>query len=341
MTSAADRLRSDEGRDTETMAGIDQALLADIGGTNARFARLDRNGIGSIERLKVADHASAELAIGEVVARHDVAADRAAAIIAVAGPVENGRAVLTNSNWQFDTAELKREFGFRTVHLLNDFEAQAWSLPALGAADLFPLGGKAAVAGAPMVVAGPGTGFGTACLVTNGASRLALVTEAGHATLPVVSEREAAVIGHLRRQFGHVSIERVMSGPGLENLYRALAAVDGADVPEIDAASITSRALDGSCSASRAALETFCGLLGTVCGNLALTFAARGGIYIAGGIAPRMADFLANSAFRERFDAKGRFQDYLREVPVNIVMRPDAGFLGLKTFLETNVVAGS
>jgi glucokinase len=318
------------------MVGIDQALLADIGGTNARLALLDRNGIGQIEHLRVADYASAGLAIGAFLGRHDIVAREAAAVIAVAGPVESGCAALTNSSWQFDAANLQREFGFHGVHLLNDFEAQAWSLPALGPADLVSLGGEGAVPGAPMVVAGPGTGFGAACLITRESSRFAMVTEAGHATLPVVSAREAAVVDRLRRQFDHVSIERVLSGPGLENLCRALADIDGVRAPSRDAASITQHALDGSCPVSHAALELFCALLGTVCGNLALTFAARGGIYIAGGIAPRIAEFLARSTFRDRFEAKGRFQTYLRGVPVNIVMHSDAGLLGLKTFLEAN-----
>ena len=338
------RFRASNGRvrntaPTKAMAAIDQALLADIGGTNARFARLDRNGIGSVEHLKVVDYADAAQAIGAFVARHDAATKGAAAVIAVAGPVDNRRAVVINSNWQFDANGLQREFGFRAVHLLNDFEAQAWSLPALGPADLYSLGGRGAVAGAPMLVAGPGTGFGAACLMAQGASRFAIATEAGHATLPAASEREAAVIDRLRRQFGHVSFERALSGPGLSNLYRALAEVDGISVPDRDAAAITSRALDGSCASSRGALDMFCSLLGTVCGNLALTFAARGGVCIAGGIAPRIAPFLAKSTFRERFESKGRFQAYLRDVPVNIVMRPDAGLLGLKTFLEANAAA--
>jgi glucokinase len=134
---------------------------------------------------------------------------------------------------------LQRALGFRSVHLLNDFESLAWSLSALGSSDLFSLGKQCSTTGAPMLVVGPGTGFGASCLVVQGGATVAIVTEAGHATLPSSSAREEQVISHLRQRFCHVSIERVLSGPGLENLYEALAVVDGLNAPTRDAASIT------------------------------------------------------------------------------------------------------
>ena len=155
--------------------------------------------------------------------------------------------------------------------------------------------------------------------------------------MPAISEREDQVIAQLRRRFGHVSIERVLSGSGLENLYWALAAVDGVTAPERDAAGITGAALDGSCSVSRAALDMFCSLLGAVAGNLALTFCARGGVYIAGGIVPRFAARLAASDFRTQFESKGRFQSYLRNIPTSIIVRPDVELRRLKAFFERQV----
>jgi glucokinase len=229
--------------------------------------------------------------------------------------------------------------GFEAVRLVNDFEAMAWSLPALVASDLFPLGKQRAVADAPRLVVGPGTGFGVSCFIRQGAASYAVVTEAGHATLPATSEREQRVIEQMRRRFDHVSIERALSGSGLENLYEALAAIDGAGVPSRDAASITKAALDGSCSTSRSALDMFCALLGAVCGNLALTFGARGGVYIAGGIVPRFVDHLVRSGFRKSFESKGRFESYLREIPISVIVRPDASFVGLKAFFDGNVAA--
>ncbi len=193
-----------------------------------------------------------------------------------------------------------------------------------------------------MLAIGPGTGFGAACFFRHDTVPFAVVTEAGHATLPATSEREEQVIGQLRRRFGHVSIERALSGSGLENLYSALAAIDGVAAPDRDAAAITSAALDGSCSVSRAALDMFCSLLGSVAGNLALTFCAQGGVFIAGGIVPRFADRLLESNFRTQFESKGRFQSYLRNIPIHIIVNPDASFIGLKAFFEQSLaVAGA
>jgi glucokinase len=319
------------------MTGINQALLADIGGTNARFALVRGGEIGPIEHVRVADYPTSADAIAGFLARHATGGVATAAIFGIAGPIESNRVVLTNSPWVFDAASLRRQFAFAAVHLLNDFEALAWSLPALGASDLVSLGSHTPVAGAPMVVVGPGTGFGASCLVPSSNSPVAVVTEAGHATLPATSEREERVIDHLRGRFGHVSIERALSGSGLKNLYDALNAIDGAGAPERDAASITQAALDGSCATSRAALDMFCAMLGMVCGNLALTFGARGGVYIAGGIVPRFVDHLAGSGFATCFASKGRFENYLRDIPVHIITRPDVSFVGLKAFFETNV----
>jgi glucokinase len=314
----------------------DRVLLADIGGTNARFALMDRGEIGPVEHLKVADFSSAADAIAAFQTRHAADQPAAAAVLGVAGPVQNNRCIITNSRWIIDGDELQKMFGFSTARLLNDFEALAWSLPALQPSDLFALGKQRAIAGAPMLAIGPGTGFGAACFFRHDTLPFAVITEAGHATLPATSEREEQVIGQLRRRFGHVSIERTLSGSGLENLYSALAAVDGVAAPDRDPAAITSAALDGSCSISRAALDMFCSSLGSVAGNLALTFCAQGGVFIAGGIVPRFADRLAESNFRTQFESKGRYQSYLRDIPIHIIMSPDASFIGLKSFFERN-----
>jgi glucokinase len=321
------------------VTGIVQALLADIGGTNARFALLRDGEIGPVEHVKVADYPTVIDAVTAFLLRLGVARPPGAAIFGIAGLITNNRVTLTNSVWTIDAAQLREVVGFETVRLLNDFEAMAWSLPALAASDLFALGEQRPALDAPMLVVGPGTGFGASCFIRQGATSYAVVTEAGHATLPATSERQQRVIEQMRRRFDHVSIERALSGSGLENLYEALAAADGIGVPSRDAASITKTALDGSCSASRAALDMFCCLLGAVCGNLALTFGARGGVYIAGGIVPRFVDHLARSGFRKSFESKGRFESYLREIPINVIVKPDASFVGLKAFFDRNVAA--
>jgi glucokinase len=317
-----------------------RVLLADIGGTNARFALMDRGEIGPVETTKVADFSSTADAVAAFQTRHSAGNPATAAVLGVAGPVQNNRCILTNSPWIIDGEELQKAFGFRSVRLLNDFEAVAWSLPALQPSDLFQVGAQRPMPGAPMLAIGPGTGFGAACFFRHHALPFAVVTEAGHATLPATSEREERLVDRLRQRFGHVSIERVLSGSGLENLYQGLAAIDGVAAPARDPAGITRAALDGSCGISRAALDMFCSLLGEVAGNLALTFCAQGGVYIAGGIVPRFADHLAQSNFRAQFESKGRYQSYLRSIPTHIIVRPDASFIGLKAFFEHMPVAG-
>jgi len=317
---------------------IGPALLADIGGTNARFA-LTRGGESeAIERVSVADFATARDAIADFLARRLKGESNESiktAVLGVAGPVTNNRCVMTNSPWVIDGAELQQAFGFNAVYVLNDFEVLAWALPSLKAADLFPLGAHHGAIGEPMLVLGPGTGFGVSCLIERNGVRFAVITEAGHATLPAESEREARVIDRLRQRIGHVSIERgALSGPGLQHLYEALADVEGIQAPKRDAAAITKAALEGRCDLCRATLDMFCAFLGSVAGNLAATFCARGGVYIGGGIVPRFPNFLAASDFRRRFESKGRFFDYLREIPTNIIVKPDASFVGLKAFCD-------
>src|SRR6266700_142148 len=308
----------------------DRVLLADIGGTNARFAVLGDSTISTIAYLAVNDHATFRGAVDAYLAKlPDIGAIRAA-IIAVAGVVESGRGVLTNSSWVIDAAELRAHYGFSTARLVNDFEAVAWSLPHLAADRLRQIGGRQPLAGAPLVALGPGTGLGVAVNVPRGAGHIVLSSEGGHVTMAGSSLREDAVIGYLRQRFGQVSAERVLSGSGLENLYQALAALDGATPPNRPAAEITRVGLDGSCPTSRAAIDMFCAMLGSVAGNLALTLGAKGGIYIAGGVLRHIPDHLAGSGFRARFEDKGRLRKYLEPIPVYLILDDDVAFTGLR-----------
>ena len=268
-----------------------RTLLGDIGGTTARLAVLDGGPVGLVEHLPVAEHSSALDTIGEFLGR---VGRVDAAVLGVAGPVQEGRAVITNSHWVIDDGELVAKFGLKSARIVNDFEAVAWALPQLAGS----------------------------------------ATEAGQRPLPGTTPGEDAVIAVLRSRFGHASAERALSGLGLENLYAAIAEIENAPAPTRSAAEITAQALDGSCPLCRATLDMFCALLGIVAGNLALTFRARGGIYIAGGITPHITDYLAHSAFRARFAAKGRFREYLEHIPVAIIVNPDAAFLGLKWLAE-------
>jgi glucokinase len=309
---------------------VEQTLLGDIGATNARFSLLANGALGPVTELEVARYAQFRDAVADFLSRHHDQGQVTRALLAVAGPVDGERCKLTNCPWTIDGGELRTTFRFAQVRVINDFAAAAHSLPSLAAADLHPIGGGRAVPGAPMAVLGPGTGLGVACLVPGSAEPVVIAGEGGHATVAAASEREDAVIDHLRRQFGHVSVERVVSGAGLENLYRAIAALERSEASLRDAAAITESALAGSCPTAAAALDMFCAFLGSFAGNVALTFGARGGVYIAGGISPRIVAFMERSQFRRRFEDKGRLRPYLEAVPSNVIVHPAAAFVGLK-----------
>src|SRR5262245_30385543 len=252
-------------------------LLGDIGATNVRFALLSNGVLGPIKWFTVAEFPRFTDAVNAFLDYHCRQVSVREALLAVAGPVANDRCVLTNSAWTIDAPELCAAFSFAKVHILNDFEATALSLPLLTAADLYPVGGGKAVLGTPMAVLGPGSGLGVACFVPGSQSPIVIASEGGHATKAATSDREDAIIDYLRRQFSHVSAERVVSGSGLENLYSAVIAIDGIEAPKRNAAEITNAALDGTCPVARAALDLFCAMLGTIAGNVALMFGARGG----------------------------------------------------------------
>jgi glucokinase len=232
-----------------------------------------------------------------------------------------------------DAAELRAAYGFSTVRLINDFEAVAWSLPRLSCDKLVPVGGRQPVVEAPLAALSPGTGL-VAVSIPHANGHLLLSSEGGHSTIAGSSLREDAVIAYLRRRFGHVSSERVLSGNELENLHEVLAALEDVLLSRRRAAEITRAGIEGTCSTSRAAIDMFCAMLGTVAGNLALTVGAAGGIFIAGGILRHMPEFLVTSRLRARFEEKGRFSKYLEPIPAYSILDEDVAFVGLRSLAE-------
>ena len=305
------------------------ALLADVGGTNARFALLQNGQPSEVLHLPVAEHPTAYDAIAAAMDRLGCQQVPQAAVLAFAGPVDTARAVMTNAGWDTTVGELRQRFGFSQVRLLNDYAAMALALPHFGAGDLRLIGPARPEARGPQAVLGPGSGLGVAALVPAEPNGIPLVSEGGHMTMPATDVLEDELLAVLREEFRHVSAERLLSGPGLVNIHRALARVEGTAAPNLGAAEIAGRGLDGNDDLCRLTLERFCLFLGTFAGNVALGYGAQGGVFLAGGILPRLGDFLANSGFRGRFEAKGRFQDYLAAVPSWLVVRPDAAFVGL------------
>jgi glucokinase len=306
-------------------------LLGDIGATNARFALATES--GPVTTFEVNRFARFTDVVNLFLRDHSDRSRLRHALFAIAAPIDGERCVLTNSPWVIEAAELQAIFGLQ-VELLNDFAAVANSLPLLGPADLAKLGGVAGDKSSPIAVLGPGTGLGVACLIPRADKPVVIASEGGHATLAATCDREEWIIQHLRQRFGHVSAERALSGPGLENIYQAIGAVDKVETALQNATQITRSALRGECNIAVEALNIFCAFLGSFAGNVALTFDARGGVYIAGGISPRIVDFMRRSQFRVRFEAKGRFQQYLKSIPVHVITHPAAAFIGLKSFLS-------
>ena len=308
-------------------------LVGDIGGTNARFARAGGNRLGPVTRLATRDFAGPLEAIRAFLERDTTPDTPRAAALGWAGPVEGSSARLTNAGWTIDTAHLAVESGISDIMLINDFEAVAWALPDLATADLHRIGGGRSVAGAPLAVLGAGTGLGVAACLP-GSDRVTVISgEGGHVTMPACTDDEARMLAAFRRECGHVSAETLLSGDGLVRLHDWFNAESGGKAPDRDAPAITAAAAQG-CPVSGRALDAFCAMLGTVAGNAALTLGARGGVYIAGGIIPRMREYFAASRFRSRFEAKGRYENYMKVIPTWIVLHPQPAFLGLARLLR-------
>ena len=242
---------------------------------------------------------------------------------------------LTNHPWSFSVSGLRSAFALERLLVVNDFTANALAMPHIPSNQRFAVGGGTAVPDAPIGVLGPGSGLGVCGLVPTATGWVALRSEGGHATMAPADERESAVLDRMRRRFDHVSAERVLSGPGLVNLYNTLAEIDGVPAAPLHAGADHRPSHRRKRSAVRARRSTmFCAMLGTVAGNLALTLGAHGGVYIAGGIVPRLGASFAESKFRERFEAKGRFQAYLATIPTCVVTHPIPAFLGLIALLD-------
>ncbi len=310
----------------------DQAatLLADIGGTNARFAILAGSTVGETRHFATSDYASPLQAMRTFM-QQSAPPTPTRAVIAAAGPIKAGRVHMTNADWTLDTAELAVELKLDSVDLINDFAAQAWAVPALPPDTLRAIGGGVAEPDGPQAVIGAGTGFGMALRICNGRNETIVVTEGGHASLAANDEAEDNVLRGLRKLYGHVSVERVLSGPGLADLYRQLA--DGA-APARGTAEIVAHALDGRCGVCGAALDMFCAWLGSVAGDVALSTGAAGGVYLSGGVMLHFLDYLAASRFRQRFEAKGRLAHYVAAIPTVCVTHPDPAFLGLARYVQ-------
>ena len=306
-------------------------LVGDIGGTNARFAWLDLHYPGSGPQaamdLRARDHATVQDAIEAYLQKAGLDRRPAHVVLAVAGPVDNGAIRFTNMDWAFSESELEAA-GFTSARLINDFAALAHAAANLSEDATRSLGGPAeGPRDQPIAVLGAGTGFGVSALARDGRSEAVLATEGGHIGFAPTDEVEIEVLRLLTRRFGRVSVERILSGPGLCNLHEALGEIDGRPEPIDDPAAITERAASGDAAAVRT-VERFCAIFGGVAGDFALALGARGGVFIAGGIAASIIDQIERSAFRARFEDKARFRGYMQAIPTKVIMRPHAALVG-------------
>jgi glucokinase len=310
-------------------------LVGDVGGTNVRFALIDGEGrVRNLHIYTAADFGSLADIITDYLERTMGRRRPARAVIAVAGPVLDGEIEFTNLDWQVSEGELLAQFEFEAVKLINDFAAQALACPLLSGESLRPIGPQLrGGADCPMVVLGAGTGFGVAGLARSERGDMAVATEGGHAAFAPSDDVEVEVWTQLRARYGRVSIERLLSGKGLFELYGVLAAMKQAEAALPDEKAVFEAASNGDALAGET-LDRFCGVLGSVAGDLALSFGARGGVFVSGGIAPRMADRLAKGAFRERFEDKGRLRTYLAEIPTSLVLHPYPALIGAARELE-------
>ncbi|MBP2294107.1 glucokinase [Azospirillum rugosum] len=304
-------------------------LVADIGATNARFGLIDDTGVHDQRVLRGADFPTLEAAAEAYLAtvRHLPRPTRGA--FAIAGPVTGDRVAMTNLSWAFSTAHVRGALGLERLAVINDFTAVALSVPRLTPADVRQVGDGAPEPHAVVGVLGPGSGLGVSGLVPGPQGWTALAGEGGHVTMAPISDRESAVLAQLRKRHDHVSAERVLSGPGLVNLYEALSILDNREPEAFTPAQVTESALAASNPHCIEAVEMFCAMLGTVAGNLALTLGARGGVYIAGGIVPKLDGLFLHSRFRKRFVEKGRMREYLAPIPTYVITHPLPAFLGL------------
>ena len=310
-------------------------LVADIGGTNARFALVeDGSHTPQHERTlacanyhSLVDAASAYL--------DDISRPMPeTASLAIATPVSSDRIVMTNHVWDLSVRETRTALGLESLKVLNDYTALALALPYLGKDDFHQVGEGSAVEKQALAVLGPGTGLGVSGAICAGDFWLPLQGEGGHIAYGPLNDRETAVIDVIRRHHDFVSAETLVSGPGLVLLYESIAKNDGIRHELLSPEQITNKALEGANATAEEAVAMFCGILGAIAGNLALTLGARGGVFVGGGIVPRLGDYFTRSSFRARFEHNSRFGQYLAEIPTYVISSKYPALIGAAIALK-------
>ncbi|MEX2365329.1 MAG: glucokinase [Pseudohongiellaceae bacterium] len=309
-------------------------VVADIGGTNCRIAQLSDDRLHHTASYRCRDYSKLSTLLAHYLQAHNL--HKVALCVAVAAPVSGDRVTMTNLQWSFSRTSLSRELDLAELLVINDYTAQAMAIPFLDINARIQVGGTTPQPGQPITVCGPGTGLGVAHLIPVDDNWRVIPTEGGHVDFVPFDETELFIYSIVHRKFSHVSAERLLSGPGLELLCRSLCELNQLPEPPWSACEISTRALSGKCEICIQTLQYFCAMLGSFCGDLALTMGAFGGVYISGGIVPKFPDFLLASDFRKRFEAKGRYQQYNAGIPCFIVTAPEPGLLGAAAYIRQN-----
>ncbi len=315
-------------------------LVADIGGTNARFGLVHAGdaAVVDVRSYKCGDHASPQAAatfyLDELEQRDGKRIQPHAAALALATAIDSDPVKMTNSDWTVSRGAVAAALGTQRVLLLNDFEALALALPRLADDQTQWIGAARPDRRLPMAVIGPGTGLGVSGCVPVAGGWIALAAEGGHVTASAADQFESDVLDVVRAEHAHVSAERLLSGIGLPLLHRAVCSVRGAAYRALDAEGITLAAREQGDPECSVTLDTFCAMLGTFAGNVALTIGARGGVFVAGGIAQKLGPRFVASRFRERFEAKGRFAPYLARIATGLITAPHAALTGAAHALD-------
>lgn len=313
-------------------------LVADIGGTNARFGLVEHNSSTPTYlakqqiTLRCADYADMGAMIKACCAEFKIAMPEFACL-AIAGPIEQGSAQITNLGWKFVIDELRDQLGMKTLHVINDFAALAYAVPFLTEAETKVLYAADSNPAAPIVVMGPGTGFGMALLVPNNGNWDIIPTEGGHASFAPTNEKELAIKAFLLKEQAHVSVENILSGAGLVNLYRALAHIAGVPAQAYSPADVSTKGLANEDAICREAVITFCNTLGAVAGDKAVSTGARGGVVIGGGITPKLMSILAETQFTERYQNKGPMKAYVSDIAIKVIVNDKAALVGSAAWL--------
>ncbi len=315
-------------------------LLADIGGTYARFTVETAPGVFvHTASLRCAEHANFAAAVSayrrSLPGGEGLTIEHAA--IAIANPVEGDEVRMTNYHWRFSIEQMRQQLALGSLVVVNDFTALAMALPKLGPHQRRQVGGGTPRERSVLGLLGAGTGLGVSGLIPAAAGYIALGTEGGHTSFAPRDDREQAILRYGQRLYPHLSFERLLSGPGIELIHAALRDHAGAALAPLPAPEITRRALDGSCLHCMATLQVFCAVLGTAASNLAVTLGALSGVYIGGGIVPRLGTYFDRSPFRQRFEDKGRFADYLQRIPTYVITAENATFTGASAILAAQL----